>query len=377
MNWVAFLFDTFGNSKKSARRPWGFFVFIYQKQRVARIARKIHRLLIVSPRKLVYNTGKHYYPLTSSRMDQQPYTLLIEGVIQIIIAIALFINVIRRGKNRVILALAWFFVSVGIFSLGPFLPKVFSVIPGLAAFVAYSSIVCHTSIFFGMAGYCGVQFGFLNGSKLMKTVLFSGLSIATLMVIFHTLSLKSSAVQALFVTISSWTMFGFFVVSLVFLAGIFFLLSRQLRHEKGALNYAATTGIGLILLLAALTIRKALDTMLPNLLVDALSFISLLLVIIGTWYQTSISMSPGIVFDSTTKKPLRNALVRVIRSGDGKLLESRRTKSDGRYGLLMEPGEYVLNVMAPGYAAYESEKIIIDKPTLIGRDVSLLLNSGR
>ena len=308
-------------------------------------------------------------------MDQQPYTLLIEGIIQIIIAIALFINVMRRGKNRIILALAWFFISVGIFSLGPFLPKVFSVIPGLAAFVAYSSIVCHTSIFFGMARYCGAQFGFLKGSRLMKTVLISGLSIATLMVVFHALSLKSSGVQALFATISSWTMFGFFVISLIFISGIFLLLARQLRHEKGALNYAATTGIGLVLLLAALTIRKALDTMGPNLFVDTLSFISLLLVIIGTWYQTSLSMSPGIVFDSKTKKPLPNALVRVIKFGNGKLLESRRTKTDGRYGLLMELGEYLLNVLAAGYTTYESEKIIIAKPTLVGQDISLELNT--
>ncbi len=302
---------------------------------------------------------------------EQPITLLIEGIVQIVIAIVLFISVARRGKNRLMLALAWFFISVGIFSLGPFLPKVFSIIPGLAILVAYSSVVCHTSIFFGMAGYCSAQFGFLKGSRLMKSVLVLGLFIATLMVVFHVLSLIPSPTQGMFATISSTTMFFFFVVSLIFIIGIFLALAKQLRNEKGAVNYAATTGIGLVLLLAALTIRKALDTMAPNLFVDTLSFVSVALVVVGTWYQTSVSMSPGIVYDAATKKPLPNAFARILRSSDNKLLESRRTKADGRYGLLIEPGEYVLNVVAPGYVTYNSEKIKIDRVTLVGRDVSL------
>lgn len=307
-------------------------------------------------------------------MDQ-PYTLLIEGIVQIVIAIALFVNVMRRGKNRIMLALAWFFVSVGIFSLGPFLPKIFAVIPGLGILIAYSSIVCHTSIFFGMAGYCSVQFGFLKGSKFVKMILGLGLTIATIMVALHAMSLTPSSRQLFFATVSSWSMFVFFVISLIFITTVFILLSKQLKNDKGALNYAATTGIGLVLLLAALTIRKALDTMAPNLFVDALSFISLGLVVIGAWYQTSVSMSPGIVFDEATKKPLPNALVRVIRSSDSKLLESRRTKADGRYGLLIEPGEYILNVMAPGHIAYNSEKMVITKPTLVGMDISLKQNT--
>lgn len=301
----------------------------------------------------------------------QPYTLLIEGILQLVIAIVLFINVARRGKNRIMLALAWFFVAVGIFSLGPYLPKIFMVIPGLAVLVAYSSIVCHTSIFFGMAGYCSAQFGFLKGAKLMKLVLWLGLVVAALMVVFHILAITRSESQALFAKISSTTMFAFFAISLLFIIGIFFSLVRQLKNEKGASNYAATTGIGLVLLLGALIIRKVLDTMAPNLLADTLSLVSLVLVIVGTWYQTSVSMSPGIVFDAATKKPLLNALARVIRVGDNKLLESRWTKVDGRYGLLIEPGEYVLNVTAPGYTEYNSEKMIINKPTLIGRDISL------
>ncbi len=304
-----------------------------------------------------------------------PYTLLIEGVLQLVIAVILFITVARRGKNRIMSALAWFFVAIGIFSLGPFLPDVFKVIPGLAILVAYSSVVCHTSVFFGMAGYCSAQFGFLKGSKLMKGVLAVGLLIATAMVVFHVLSLDttnvSAATRATFKVVSSTSMFFFFIASLVFLTAIFLMLAWQVRREKAALNYAATTGIGLVLLLAALTIRKALDTMAPNLLVDALSFVSLVLVVVGATFQTSVSMSPGIVYDIKTKKPVAKATVRIVRVKDNKPLESRNTKEDGRFGLLIEPGQYYLSVTAPGYAEYKGAQISVEKPTLLGSDVSL------
>lgn len=209
----------------------------------------------------------------------------------------------------------------------------------------------------------------------MKLVLVLGMMIAVFMVVFHILAITPSPAQALYGQISSTAMFAFLAISLLFISGIFLSLARQLKNEKGALNYTATTGLGLVLLLVALTLRKVMDTMLPNLLVDTLSLVSLVLVVVGAWYQTSVSMSPGIVFDAATKKPLANALVRAIRANDNKLLETRRTITNGRYGLLIEPGEYMLNVIAPGYASYTSEKMVIIKPTLVGRDISLTRNA--
>ena len=93
-----------------------------------------------------------------------------------------------------------------------------------------------------------------------------------------------------FKVVSSTSMFFFFIASLVFLTAIFLMLAWQVRREKAALNYAATTVLAW-LVARRFTIRKALDTMAPNLLVDALSFVSLVLVVVGATFQTSVSMS--------------------------------------------------------------------------------------
>lgn len=303
------------------------------------------------------------------------YTLFLEGIVQVVIGIVLLITVFRRGKNRMLTALAWFFIAVGIFSLGPFLPAGMKLIPGVSLLIAYSSIVCHTSLFFGVAGYCGVQFGLLKGSNTLRWTMAAGFTVAFALTILHVLALPSvnidPTLKALIGKWAEWAMFGLFATSLILVSAIFFSLAWQMRQEKGALNYAATTGIGLVMLLAALTIRKALDTMMPNLVVDFLTFFSLILVVVGTTYQASASMSPGIVYDAKSKKPLAHALVRVIRSSDNKLMESRITGADGRYGLLIEPGNYKVNITAPGFSGYNSNEMRFTRPSLIGMDVAL------
>lgn len=305
----------------------------------------------------------------------EAYTLFIEGVIQIVVGLILLITVARRGKNRMLTAMAWFFIAVGIFSLGPFFPASMKLIPGISALIAYSSVVCHTSVFFGVAGYCGVQFGLLKGARVLKWTMFTGFAVAFILSTLHILSLPSVNIDPVLKTsigkIAEWAMFGMFAISLILVSAIFFSLAWQMRRDKGALNYASTTGLGLVALLAALTIRKALDTLLPNLFIDLLTFLSLGLVVVGTIFQISVSMSPGIVYDSKSKKPVVRALVRLIRTADNKLVESRITGSDGRYGLLVEAGKYKLSVVAAGFAEHTGSEFEINKPTLVGMDVQL------
>lgn len=305
----------------------------------------------------------------------EAYTLFIEGIIQVVVGVILLITVMRRGKNRMLTALAWFFIAIGIFSLGPFLPAGMKLIPGISALIAYSSVICHSSVFFGVAGYCSAQFGLLKGSRTMRWSLFLGLAVATVLTAMHILSLPSinldPALKMWFMKYSEMAMFILFVVSLLMVIAVFFSLGWQMRKDKGTLNYAATTGLGLTMLLAALTIRKALDVMMPNVLVDALTFLSVLLVIIGTTFQTSTSMAPGIVYNASDKKPVAKAMVRIFRIADNKLLESRMTGADGRYGLLIEPGKYRINVVASGFAEYNSGELSMEKPTLVGLDVPL------
>lgn len=310
--------------------------------------------------------------------------LFIEGIIQILVGIVIFITILRKGKNRLLFALGWFFVAVGLFSLGPYLPRYMMLVPGLAGLIAYSSIVCHTSIFFGVAGYCSYQMGVLKGHKIVKLAFVIGLTAAFVLIFIHILSLDAVSTARSYKEIlqyySEWLMYFFFGISLTLITFIFISLAWQLRKEKGAVNYVTSTGIGLGLMLIALVMRKALDLMMPPanyLLVDILSFVALGLVIAGAIFQTSLSMSPGFVFDSKTKKPIPLALVRILRASDNKLLESRTTREDGHYGSLLEPGEYKIISSAKNYrfptlsSGYKGEIIHITKPTVLALDIPL------
>lgn len=57
----------------------------------------------------------------------------------------------------------------------------------------------------------------------------------------------------------------------------------------------------------------------------------------------------GIVFDSYTKKPIKNAIVRIYDLEFNKLKETQLTDSLGRFGFFAPPGEYYVKVVKPGY----------------------------
>jgi hypothetical protein len=57
----------------------------------------------------------------------------------------------------------------------------------------------------------------------------------------------------------------------------------------------------------------------------------------------------GVVFDSTTGKPVRRAIVRLFSKEFNKLRESQITDADGRFGFLVDPGEYFVAVERQGF----------------------------
>lgn len=57
----------------------------------------------------------------------------------------------------------------------------------------------------------------------------------------------------------------------------------------------------------------------------------------------------GVVFDSTTGKPVRRAVVRLFSKEYNKLRETQITDAEGRYGFLLDPGEYYVTVTCPGF----------------------------
>ncbi|MFA5051930.1 MAG: carboxypeptidase regulatory-like domain-containing protein [Patescibacteria group bacterium] len=57
----------------------------------------------------------------------------------------------------------------------------------------------------------------------------------------------------------------------------------------------------------------------------------------------------GIVFDSTTGRPIPRALVRVFAKEFNKLKESQVTDAEGRFGFLISPGEYFITAGKAGF----------------------------
>ena len=57
----------------------------------------------------------------------------------------------------------------------------------------------------------------------------------------------------------------------------------------------------------------------------------------------------GVVFDSTTGKPVRGALVRIYSKEFSKLKETQITDDQGRFGFLVDMGQYYVTVSHPGY----------------------------
>lgn len=62
-----------------------------------------------------------------------------------------------------------------------------------------------------------------------------------------------------------------------------------------------------------------------------------------------ITPSWGIVFDSTTKNPIRGAIIRVFNKIYNKLLQTLVTDDRGRFNFLVNPGQYFITVLKPGY----------------------------
>ncbi len=98
------------------------------------------------------------------------------------------------------------------------------------------------------------------------------------------------------------------------------------------------------------------------------------------FYRLGFKKAPkswGKVFDKLSKKPVKNAVVRIYDRKYNKLLETRITDSTGRYSFLVNNNIYYLTVDKSGYQNYKSMDIDLtgDEETAISMDIGLVENN--
>lgn len=348
-------------------------------------------------------------------MPSFAYTLFLEGLIPIIAAIMIFVTARKRGTNRRLLSLAWLLFFAGLFSLGLSLPSAFAAfVPGFVlttVFVTFISLACHAALYLGLAGYCGNQGAYAVGRKVATVIIVTGLVIGAGLLILQgskpgggvtpgSDNSESAAtrqeegekahldeeqktgqvfhLEAVESNTAKFAVLGYLTIAFLFVAATFAYQAWHFRKERAAFVYTASMSLGIGMLMLTWILREIIESTAPHLGIDVLSFLSLGIIVAAVIFQTSLAMSPGLVFDSRTMKPIELATVRIFRAHDNKLLETRITAKDGRYGLMPEPGTYYLDVVAQGYSfpsmshsGYRKEIIDVAKPKLLGFEIPI------
>lgn len=315
-----------------------------------------------------------------------PFVQNIEGLSLVVCALLIFLTLRRKGKNRLLLVLGWFFLAGGVFRLGMFLPGLIGSASGSHTLALVASVVSNSCLYFGLAGYASMQVRFLYGTRGARLVWGAGMTLAFLLTIF-----QATASGLLFVSetpLVTWlaryqlvVMLSVFGVGFVFLLIMFFVFFLRARQEHTSFVSNSTMNIGLGLMLVSWMVQKLVIVDMGSIagaILSTFPFLSLGVVIVAVFLQTSSAMLPGSIFDAVTKQPIGLAIVRVVRLRDNKVLETRVTSADGRYGILVEPGTYLVTAQGAGFTfpsslplGYRGEPIEIKKSTVLGFDIFL------
>lgn len=133
----------------------------------------------------------------------------------------------------------------------------------------------------------------------------------------------------------------------------------RVLNEIGASGSAALF-TALLLSTGLLNILALLST--PALLFNALGFL----------FTRKVEKPWGVVTDVSTGKPIPFAICRVYISGSLSLVSQTVTDLEGRYGFVLNPGKYRLEVSQSGFNKQVSELSISDQKGSYIKDVKLL-----
>lgn len=305
----------------------------------------------------------------------------IEGLSLLLCGILMLFTMHKKGRNRVLLFLAWFFIAGGIFRLGMLLPGWLGAMTENKQLATLVSIVSNSCLYFGIAGYLYMQVRYATNSRFATVTLWIGLLFAAALTTFHTLASDLVGDPLALAATQQPVMLWVFVISalLIIVSLVVFSLRAKKHHTPIISNMTMNIGLGFMLL--SWVLQKSVQGevgVTATTLLSALPFVAVAIILVAVFLQVSSSMTPGMVYHAQTKEPVPLAIVRVIREQDKKMIESRVASAQGRYGILVEPGRYQLSVTAAGYTfpssvgmGYQGEVFEVSRPMLVGFEIFL------
>lgn len=319
-------------------------------------------------------------------MPTSAFSPFLDGLFPLSAAAMILVTSRLRGRQPRIMKLCWLLFFAGLICVGfSTVVLLAGIIPGFAPdemITAVLSIACNSSLFAAIAGYSAAQTSFLWGIKPSKFALVLGAAVTVILIALQLADASAIARPGLPPDAAFWfgraLAFCYLVAGSLFVIAGFAYVSWNFRKEKAAFTYATLMSAGVGFLMETWILRRILLTWVPSLDNDIVTFLSMTAVIACIMYQTSLALSPGMVFDAATGRSVPLATVRIFANDIGKLIETKITAKDGRYGLMLEAGNYFITVSAPGYVfpsktkdAYQRGVVIVTKPTVLALDIPI------
>lgn len=308
--------------------------------------------------------------------------LVIEGALQLIIAVVAVATIYWRGKNPYLSILAICFAFIGVLGVFPEILTETSALFGVSAGNIFVHIISHVSTYFGVAIYITFILVMLRGPRIFVKSAATTLVIASVFAIIHLLHTElfrfNPENKLLVNRLADMADVLFFIIANTAGAVLLGLVLFKVRKNKpGIYGYSVTVCVGISLMISALLIFKSVDIIPNNEYHFFLSAIAVIMGFVGLVAQISLIAQPGMVFNSTTREPVALATVRVFDENN-KIVETCATGQNGRYVVLLNPGTYKIAVIMAGYkfptgnnVGYKGEAIKVLRPKILSLDIAL------
>lgn len=147
------------------------------------------------------------------------------------------------------------------------------------------------------------------------------------------------------------------------------------QSKQGMLNRRLLRKLQFVFSISGIFLSAAIYFLSPSTLTMSLAIVQALVFLLCLRLaKAKRARGWGIVFDSTSRRPVGNAVVRLFEPKYNKLVESTLTDTLGRYSFLVGPNEYFVRTDKPGYDEHVVRPIDYrqkTEPSAIAIDVPL------